>query len=30
MVAVMEQSPKAFEQMGEEDLRTHFLVQLNA
>ena len=29
MVQVMEQSPKAFEQMGEEDLRTHFLVQLN-
>lgn len=26
----MEQSPKAFETMGEEDLRTHFLVQLNA
>lgn len=30
MVRVMEQSPKAFENMGEEDLRTHFLVQLNA
>lgn len=30
MVRVMEQSPKAFETMGEEDLRTHFLVQLNA
>jgi hypothetical protein len=30
MVTVMEQSPKAFETMGEEDLRTHFLVQLNA
>jgi len=29
MVQVMEQSPKAFEKMGEEDLRTHFLVQLN-
>jgi hypothetical protein len=29
MVAVMEQSPKAFEEMGEEDLRTQFLVQLN-
>jgi hypothetical protein len=29
MVRVMEQSPKAFERMGEEDLRTHFLVQLN-
>ena len=26
----MEQSPHAFEDMGEEDLRTHFLVQLNA
>ena len=30
MVHVMEQSPKAFETMGEEGLRTHFLVQLNA
>jgi hypothetical protein len=30
MVCVMEQSPHAFEKMGEEDLRTHFLVQLNA
>jgi hypothetical protein len=30
MVRVMEQSPRAFEKMGEEDLRTHFLVQLNA
>jgi hypothetical protein len=30
MVRVMEQSPHAFEGMGEEDLRTHFLVQLNA
>jgi hypothetical protein len=30
MVRVMEQSPKAFENMGEEDLRTQFLVQLNA
>jgi hypothetical protein len=29
MVQVMEQSPHAFEQMGEEGLRTHFLVQLN-
>lgn len=29
MVRVMEQSPKAFEKIGEEDLRTHFLVQLN-
>lgn len=29
MVAVMERSPGAFESMGEEDLRTHFLVQLN-
>lgn len=29
MVQVMERSPKAFETMGEEDLRTHFLVQLN-
>jgi hypothetical protein len=30
MVQVMERSPRAFEKMGEEDLRTHFLVQLNA
>ena len=30
MVQVMERSPKAFEHMGEEDLRTHFLVQLNS
>jgi hypothetical protein len=30
MVRVMEQSPRAFQHMGEEDLRTHFLVQLNA
>jgi len=30
MVRVMERSPKAFEKMGEEYLRTHFLVQLNA
>lgn len=30
MVHVMERSPKAFENMGEEDLRTHFLVQLNS
>lgn len=29
MVSVMEKSPKAFENMDEEDLRTHFLVQLN-
>ena len=29
MVVVMEQSPKAFTGMGEEDLRTHFLVHLN-
>jgi len=29
MVHVMERSPKAFVTMGEEDLRTHFLVQLN-
>jgi len=29
MVSVMERSPKAFIHMGEEDLRTHFLVQLN-
>ena len=29
MVRVMEQSPKAFDGMEEEDLRTHFLVQLN-
>ena len=29
MVTVMERSPKAFVGMGEEDLRTHFLVQLN-
>ena len=29
MVMVMEQSPKAFRDMGEEDLRQHFLVQLN-
>ena len=29
MVRVMEQSPKAFDKMGEEDLRTHLLVQLN-
>jgi hypothetical protein len=30
MVLVVGRSPKTFEQMGEEDLRTHFLVQLNA
>lgn len=29
MVAVMERSPQAFAEMGEEDLRSHFLVQLN-
>ena len=29
MVAVMERSPGAFKSMSEEDLRTHFLVQLN-
>lgn len=29
MVHVMERSPAAFESMGEEALRTHFLVQLN-
>jgi hypothetical protein len=29
MASVMEQSPKAFGQMDEEALRTHFLVQLN-
>ncbi len=29
MVIVMERSPHAFSGMGEEDLRTHFLVQLN-
>ena len=29
MVLVMERSPHAFAQMGEEDLRTHILVQLN-
>jgi len=29
MVRVMELSPHAFLDMGEEDLRTHFLVQLN-
>ena len=29
MAKVMERSPKAFANMGEEDLRTHFLVQLN-
>ena len=29
MVEVMERSPRAFKDMGEEDLRTHFLVQLN-
>ncbi len=29
MVLVMERSPHAFANMGEDDLRTHFLVQLN-
>jgi hypothetical protein len=29
MVLVMEKNPRAFEGIGEEDLRTHFLVQLN-
>lgn len=29
MVSVMERSPKAFIHMGEEDVRSHFLVQLN-
>ncbi len=29
MVMVMERSPKAFRDMNEEDLRQHFLVQLN-
>jgi hypothetical protein len=29
MAHVMERSPTAFEKMGEEDLRQHFLVQLN-
>lgn len=29
MVHVMERSPKAFAKMREEDLRSHFLVQLN-
>jgi hypothetical protein len=29
MVSVMERSPKAFINMGEEDRRSHFLVQLN-
>jgi hypothetical protein len=29
MVDVMERSPAAFQTMGEEDLRQHFLVQLN-
>ena len=30
MAHVMERSPSAFESMREEDLRTHFLVQLNS
>jgi hypothetical protein len=29
MAAVIERSPRAFEEMNEEDLRQHFLVQLN-
>ena len=29
MVSVIERSPRAFAAMGEEDLRQHFLVQLN-
>jgi hypothetical protein len=29
MVHVMERSPRAFSQLQEEDLRTHFLIQLN-
>ena len=29
MAVVMERSPRAFKDMSEEDLRTHFLVQLN-
>ena len=29
MVAVMERSPRAFKDLNEEDLRTHFLVHLN-
>lgn len=29
MAIVMERSPSAFQSMGEEDLRQHFLVQLN-
>ena len=29
MALVLERSPKAFKTMGEEDLRQHFLVQLN-
>ena len=29
MVMVMERGPRAFKKMGEEDLRQHFLVQLN-
>lgn len=30
MVRVMECSPRDFSHMGEETLRSHFLVQLNA
>jgi hypothetical protein len=29
MTKVMERSPRAFKEMGEEDIRTHYLVQLN-
>ncbi len=29
MVAVIERSPKAFREMAEEEIRQHFLVQLN-
>ena len=29
MSAVVERSPRTFKNMGEEDLRTHFLIQLN-
>lgn len=30
MTFVMERSPNAFKEMGEEDIRTHYLVQLNS
>src|SRR5262249_5480395 len=30
MTLVMERSPTAFQSMGEEDIRQHFLVQLNS